>query len=93
MTSLNLVPVPTLSVNGFLSPPMLLARWRGYSDKFEDAVGFCKMIVPVDPTTQLSDLKFGWIDSKSIKLSVEWPEYLTNFRMTASLDLNEDRNQ
>ena len=51
------------------------------------------MIVTLDPTTQLDDIKFEWIDSRSIKLRVKWPEYLTNYRMTASLDLDDDGNQ
>ena len=93
MSSLNLVPTPILSVNGSLSRPMLPARWEGWSDEFEDAVGFCKMIVTLDLTTQLDDIKFEWIDSRSIKLRVKWPEYLTNYRMTASLDLDDDGNQ
>ena len=56
MSSLNLVPTPILSVKGSLSRPMLPARWEGWSDEFEDAVGFCKMIVTLDLTTQLDDL-------------------------------------
>ena len=51
------------------------------------------MIVTLDPTTQLSDQSLIGLIQKGIKLSVKWPEYMTNYRMTASLDLDEDGNE
>ena len=66
--------------------PMLPTYWEDWDEELCDAVSFAKIVMSLDPTTKLDDLRLSFVDKRHFKIGIRWPPYLTNYLALAEMD-------
>jgi hypothetical protein len=86
LSSLSMAPVQ--AITGDLSCPVLSGRWEIFDFNTDRSKAFILMrMVIIDGVVKNDDFQLSFVNKKTFKIRMKWPQYMQQIMMMANLDV------
>jgi len=85
------VAPPIQTVTGILGYPVLSGKWEEFNHETDEMNVYCLMRMQIhNGVNEKEDFTLSWVDDKTLKIRLKWPQFMTKCMVTTTLDMTTD---